>query len=86
MTREDAVERAARFFGKRPWWLENMVDAILESGQGDKDSEPDYEWGVRWNGTETVAHSEHMARKWVAEDPEGTVLLKRTVAGPWSEA
>lgn len=31
MTRDDAVERAARFFGKRPWWLENMVDAILEA-------------------------------------------------------
>lgn len=29
--RNAAIERAARFFGKRPWWLENMVDAILKA-------------------------------------------------------
>jgi len=28
-----AVERASRFFGKKPWWLENMVRAILEEGE-----------------------------------------------------
>lgn len=42
-----------------------------------------YEWGIRWNGTETVAHSETMARKWVSEDPDKTILLKRAAPGPW---
>lgn len=42
-----------------------------------------YEWGIRWDGTETVAHSEAMARKWVEEDPDKTVLLKRVGPGPW---
>lgn len=31
VNRDRAIERANRFFGKRPWWLENMVDAILEA-------------------------------------------------------
>lgn len=84
MTRDDAVERAARFFGKRPWWLENMVDAILSAAA--TEDEANWEWGVRWNGVETVAHSEAMARKWYAEDPEGTTLLKRRTAGPWVDA
>jgi len=25
------LEAAARFFGKRPWWLENMVNAIVRA-------------------------------------------------------
>lgn len=50
--------------------------------------EPGWEYGTEYDidaneSVFTATHSEEMARKWVAESPHDTGLVRRRKAGPW---
>lgn len=50
--------------------------------------EPEWEYGTEYDidaneSVFTATHSEEMARKWVAESPHDTGLVRRRKAGPW---
>lgn len=84
LLRYDRVSAAGGYGAGDHRLLADALRALLA------ETEPEWEYGVEYEvnaerSVYTAAHSEEMARKWVAESPTDTGLRRRRKAGPWEE-